>query len=526
MAAKRAFYIVQGGLRVCEFAGGEFDESRVFTDNDDGLKEFDRYLHSTRMRQSVIVVDVIEEMFSTDTIPKLGLRDQKALLERRARRKYPRTPYRLPVVVRGSRGDSREVVLSAISNHELLDPWVSVMLKHQTPLTGIYSVPLMAPALLAAFYKSSDTVLFVTQHQRTRLRQVFVRNGVVKSARLSQAPSPDDPNYATAVLNEVQRSRRYLERTRLLSPMEQLDVCMIVDRGLSQSIVTSAETDSPMQLHFVEPETAAKKLGAARNIEPDRLEGLYICRALRQRPRHSYAHSGESRFWHMSRLRRAFIAASAAAAAYLSVIAGSWFGDALELHRESAYVDAQVSQLSETFRRENEDFGPIKADSYAMKLAVDTGDFILDQRVPVPWVMQQLGSVLGDYEDIRIQELSWRADTTTASAPTRQRPGEPPPAVPIPEISSVTVSISGSLDPFDGDMRRAFERIDALVDDLAARTAFADARVIEYPLDASIRSSVTGEISRDRALEEARFQLRLVYPLVQELVAEERHESF
>ena len=478
------------------------------------------------MCQSLIVVDVIEEMFAMDSIPKLGMRDQKALLDKRTRGKYPRTPYRLPVLIRGNRGDKRDVILSAISNHELVDPWVNVMLKHQTPLSGIYSVPLMAPELLSAFYKSTDTVLFVTQHQGSRLRQVFVRDGVVQSARLSQATSLDDPGYARAVLTEIQRSRRYLERTRLLSPMEQLDVCMIADKGVAQSIVSSAESDSPMQLHFVEPEKAARKLHAAKNIEPDHLEGLYICRALRQRPRHSYAHSGESRFWHMTRLRRGVIAASAVAAAYLSVIAGSWFGDALQLNRESAWIDAQVSQLSETFRRENEDFGPIKADSYAMKLAVDTGDFILEQRVPVPWVMQQLGTVLGDFDDVSVQSLSWRAETAAAAAPMRQRPGEAPPPVPIPEVTAVSVNINATLEPFDGDMRRAFARIDELVNELGTRTAFADARVIEYPLDASIRSSVAGEISRDQAPDEARFQIRLVYPLVQELVAEESYESF
>ncbi len=525
MSATRAFYIIQGGLRVCEFSGGEFNESRIFTDNDDGLREFDAYLATTKMRQSLIVVDVIEEMFATDTIPKLGLRDQRALLERRTRRKYPRTPYRLPIVLRRRSGDERDVVLSAISNHELLDPWVSVMLKHQTPLSGIYSIPLMAPALLESFYSSTDTVLFVTQHQGTRLRQVFVQNGVVKSARLSQAPRLEDPDYALSVVTEIHRSRRYLERTRLLSPMEQLDVCMIADSDIARRIVDSAESDSPMHLHFVDPVKAVKKLQAGRNIEADHLEGLYICRALRHRPRHSYANSGENRYWQMSRIRRGVIAASAVTAAICSAFAGAWLGDALQLHRESAFVEAQVTQLSETFRRENEDFGPIKADSYAMKLAVDTGDFILQQRVPVPWVMQQLGTVLSDYPDVQINGLSWQADTAAAAVPTRQRPGEPPPAVPIPEISSVTVTISGSLEPFDGNMRRAFARIDELVDDLAARTAFVNARAVEYPLDASIRSSVAGEISRDERSDEARFQLRLVYPLTSELVAERNDDS-
>lgn len=526
MGAKRAFYIVQGGLRVCEISAGEFEESHGFADNDEGLREFERYLEATALRQSVIVVDVIEEMFSPDTIPRLGSRDQKALLERRAQRKFPRTPYRLPVPDRMRRGDVRDVVLSAISNPELLDPWIGILLKHQTPLTGIYSVPLMAPELLSAIYRSSDSVLFITQHQGTRLRQVFVRNGLVKSARLSQAPALDDADYTTAVVNEIQRSRRYLERTRLLSPMEQLDVCMLVDRGLSHSLASSAESDSPMEFHFVEPDIAAKKLHVPRNVEPDRLEGLYICRALRNRPRHSYARSGENRFWQMSRMRRGLIAASGAAAACLSVVAGSWFGDALRLQQSSAYVDAQVSQLSETFRRENEDFGPIRADSYSMKLAVDTGNFILDQRVPVPWVMQQLGTVLGDHDNLRLQELRWQADSATASAPVRPRPGEPPPPVPIPEVTSVTVNLSGTLEPFDGDMRRAFAHIDRLADDLVARTAFSDAVVVEYPLDANIRSSVTGEINRNQLQAEARFQIRLVYRLTDELVVGVANGSF
>jgi len=65
-------------------------------------------------------------------------------------RKFPRTSYRLPIYQgRKSRGsDEALVVHSAVTNHELLDPWLQIMSNHEVPLTGIYSVPLMAPQLL------------------------------------------------------------------------------------------------------------------------------------------------------------------------------------------------------------------------------------------------------------------------------------------------------------------------------------------------------------------------------------------
>ena len=144
----------------------------------------------------------------------------------------------------------------------------------------------------------------------------------------------------------------------------------------------------------------------------DRLEALYVGRAMRSRQQHSYAVSGENRFWQLGRLRRAFIAASIVVASACSVYAGIQAGEALQLRREAQIIDAQIVQLSETYRLENEGAGSVQADSYEMKLAVDTGEFILHQRVPVPWVMQQLGAVLSEYPDVRVQRIAWETESS------------------------------------------------------------------------------------------------------------------
>lgn len=519
--AKRVFYIIQGNLQVFEQGRSPVADSPSFPDSDAGLREFDAYLSATASRPSLIVIDVIEEVFTTDSVPKLSAGDRQALLDRRIRRKFPRTPFRLSVVEPGKLlgGGAQKAVYSSISNHELLDPWLAVVRKHCVPLTGIYSVPVMTPKLLSKIYSGPLPVLFISQHQEDKIRQVFMQEGMVKSARLSKSPRIDEDGYPQSVLNEIQRSRRYLERSRLLSGEEQLDICMVTPAGIAERIVESAEGHTPMQFHFVEPSLALRKFGLDENSPPDRLESLFVRSAIAHRPGHSYAQSGENRYWVMGGMRRGIIAATMLAAAACSIFAGINFSHAWRLNRDSAHIDSQVRQLSETFRRENESFS-MKAESYEMKLAVDTGDYILEQRVPVPWVMQQLGTVLGSYPDVKVGRLTWEAESAAAVQAVRPRPGEPPPPEPIPAVTMVSSELTASIVSFDGDMRGAFARIDELVADISENTSFSDTWVIQYPVDANVRSLVTGEISRDGAEADAQFVIRLSYPLQQTMGGE------
>lgn len=514
MATARAFYVTQGSLSVWTDGTTDPERAVVFADSDEGLARFDKYLAEHAEETSLLIVDVIEEEFAPDAIPILGMRDRAALIRRRLQRKFPRTHYRLAVYQGKQARDADEAVVihSAISNHELLDPWLQIILRHQTPLTGVFSVPMMASKLLARFYKKHAPVMFLTQHQGQKLRQVFLHKGHVQSARLSQSPEVADPEYPAFIINEIQRSRRYLERTRLLGSMEQLEVFIVADDALARQVHAAAGSDSPMRLHFIDPDIAASRLGMTSTLSPSRMESLYIACAYKNRPKYSYGVSGESRFWHMRRMRHAIIGSAVAAAATCSILAGLYFSDAWYLGTQSVEIERQLLQLTETFRRENERFDPIKADSHEMKLAVDTGDYILANRLPVPWVMHQVGRVMGNYPDVQIQSLGWSAESLPTNEPPRRGNEQLP--VPVPAIVAVSAEISGEIVPFDGNMRDAFARIDALVAELAARTAFEDVIAVEYPLDARPQASIAGEIVGQGTAEKATFRIRLRFPVV------------
>jgi hypothetical protein len=514
MSRQRLLYVTQDSLTVWQRRRSDPECVAEFDDSDQGLRSFDTYMAANSDQTSFLLVDVIEEEFTVDNVPTLNFRDRKALMLRRLQRKFPRTPYRLPVYQgKATRGaEEATVVHSAISNHELLDPWLQVMLRHEIPLAGIYSVPLMGPELMRRLSKTKQPVLLLTQHHGQKLRQVFMQNGHVQSARLSQSPAIADEEYPQFVLTEIGRSRRYLERARLLSNLEQLDVYIVAESSLAERILACEKRESPLQIHFVRPDKAAQKVGLVTAPPEDRLESLYLALSFQRRPRHNYAVSGESRFSRMRRIRHAAIAAAVTVGCACSAAAGLNLSDAWFLGRQVAEIEQQLERLTATFHGENAAFDPIQADSHEMKLAVDTGNFILSNRLPVPWVMQQIGMVMGDYPDIQILALGWTADSSAETRPERQR-GDRPKPVPVPPITAVNAVITAEIQPFDGNMRRAFMRIDQLARELGSRTEFVTVETLEYPLDASPEASISGEIVGAGNFDSARFQLLLRLPL-------------
>tara|TARA_R110002096_G_scaffold130643_5_gene279915 strand:- start:9994 stop:11577 length:1584 start_codon:yes stop_codon:yes gene_type:complete len=511
---QRVFYVTQGSLSVWQPEAADRAPLR-FPDTDSGLRDFDRYLAANPDTRSAMLVDVIEEEFALDSIPKLGARDRAALIQRRGQRKFRRTPYRVSIYHGTKLKSDKEfsVVHSAISNHELIDPWMQLILQHRTPIAGVYSVPLMAPATIKKLFDCSGAVMFIAPHQGNKLRQVFMRDGAIHSARLSQGPGLNEEGFAQHLVTEVIRSRRYLERTRLLAGMESLTVCVVAESDCADQVRALIDANSAEVFRFLTPQAAAKKLGRRPLRTADHFEEVFLAAVAKRLPKQNYATSGENRYWSMRRIRNAVIGTSFVAATACSIVAAILFSDVWILRNRIDAIQLQVDHLAETFRRENDRFDPIKADSHEMQLAVDTGDYLLTNRVPVPWVMNQLGAVLGDYPDIRMQQLRWLAETPQVENGRPQRRGDATPPLTVHETIGVTAVLTAHIEPFDGDMRHAFARIDELAADIESRTLFNRVNTLEYPFNASTSAAVSGEIVNVQNSAIAQFRLRVSYDL-------------
>lgn len=506
MASRRIFYVTQGSLTV--FMDDAVQPVEQFADSDDGLRRFARYVETDPDVPSHILLDVIEEVFAVETAPRLGIRDRQALLRRRARRKFPRTPYRLATYVPPQRRGAADgaAVCSAVTNRELLDLWLEPIARARVPLSGIRSVSQLGRPMLQRLFKTGGAVLLVTHHQGDKLRQIFLRDGQVQSARLSQSPPSGSPDYPIAVYGEVERSRRYLERSRLLGGMEELKVCFVGDAPVVAEIERRVATDAPLSFQVLDTAGAKRRLGLRDEPRKDHAEALFVALAMRRGARQGYAQSGENRYHHLYRLRRSLIGAAMAASFLCSIVAGGLLAEAWLLAERSKHADLQVAQLTSALRRDNENYAPIHADSHEMKLAVDTGDYLLANRVPVAWVLQQFGAVLDDFPDVQVVELEWTASSAggTAQPDARRRSAAP---LTVPPLATLEATVEAVLLGHDDDLREAFARIDALAATFESRSDFDQVRVLRYPLNASPAAAISGEITRAATEAGARFRV-------------------
>ena len=308
MKAERIFYMTQGSMSIWMPRADSVVEVAAFADDDEGLRQFDAYQNGVGEKPSAMLIDVIEEEFALETIPKLGSRDRNSLIERRCQNKFRRTPYRQSIFQgkAGRRSDEFNVLHSAVSNHELVDPWLQIILKHRTPLSGVYSVPLIAPSIYKRLFSSNRSVMFVAPHQGNKLRQVFMDAGHLRSARLSQAPAVDDDAYAQFIVSEALRSRRYLERTRMLNNMQVLEVCVVADPATAAKVAELSNAEEATDFSFISVAEAGKKLLGRECAAADRFEETYLDYVARHRAKHDYTKAGESRYWSMRNLRIGF----------------------------------------------------------------------------------------------------------------------------------------------------------------------------------------------------------------------------
>jgi hypothetical protein len=513
MAVKRFFYVTQDFLAVWKAARSSLKEEIRFPGSDEGFRLFSAYLEKTSQELSSMLVDVIEEEFFVDEIPKLSAGDRRGLIERRLSKRFPRTPFRLGIA-QGRTGrdtDATGVLYAAITNHELVDPWVEIVTRHKTPLVGVFSVPLLGLELLREFRKPAENSLFLTQHQGERLRQVFVKAGHPLSARLSRIEPAGSAEFGRSLVSEIVQSRKYLERARYLSHSDLLDVYLIADQDTASRAFSDKNNRIDFRAHIIDAKKAAAHFKLSSAIPPGHMEALYLARCIRKKPKHKYELKDRTDYSLLLKIRNASIAVALAGAVASSIAIGILFASSLTYRDASQTIESQMMRLEETYRREHDELEPVRADSHEMKLAVDTGDFILRNSLPVEWVMAQVGNVMDDYSDMHIGQLSWEieapASNNDAAAQQRSRQKNAP--VPIPEIASVTASLTGEIRPYDGNLRHAFSRIDQLARRFEEKTAFDRVAVTQYPIDARPGSSVSGEVRRRGNSQTAEFSIQL-----------------
>ena len=163
-----------------------------------------------------IVVNLADEAYETEDLPRVRGADRKALIERRTAAWFPHPEFAracsLGPAPDGRKGFER-LLFAGLERADDLRPWLDAVRASGTRITRLIPAANLIPALLAATADGPGATAgpqLVAGFSRTGLRITLVADGRVHFSRLVGRCTLADAAQSPAWLQEIERTRDYL----------------------------------------------------------------------------------------------------------------------------------------------------------------------------------------------------------------------------------------------------------------------------------------------------------------------------
>jgi len=527
-------YLTNTRLVSLATSGKRIVSRREFAVSGAGATAFERYLAQLATVPTHFFIDLSEEDFRLDTVPHLGASDREAVLGRKLQQIFRNTPYR-HALLQGRETEGRRddrVIYTAVTNPELLRPWLDMIEKYKVPLEGIFSAAVFSGVLLDELDLLFPHALLVTFTPGDAMRQTYFRDREIKFSRLTPIDLEEGQTLGAMIAEETTRTWQYLDSLRHFGPEDRLEVCVLVHKNDRASIEPALRDFAQLQYHLLDMDEVALKLGLRPPPLDSTAEEVMVHLFLLKRAENHCA-TPEMRRHATRRSARVGLLAASAAVVGASL---AWAGWNLTHVFQASQADERVEHQISAFNRESDEitrtlpsFGVGGA---TMRDAVTFYNASLRGFPRVSDFLLPVSTVLRGYPDVRLSQLAWQASDDPKAMPRirAMTPRDAPPVKALPKSGPGQVQNApedSANPPFSGgryqvalleatvrvpanDFRGAMAEAERIANDIGQLPGFS-ADVVESPLDTNPTTGLQGRYpEHDSATMDARFVLRVV----------------
>ena len=387
------------------FESGKLGLCQDFAISEDGQRAFGDLLHAHPGIPVYVMVDSVEEDYHAEVLPHVSGSARQELVRRKLKQLYRSTSY-YTAWIQWRETDKRRddhYLFAALTNAELLRPWLEMLHLFQAPLAGVYLLPMVTQDLLARLKLVASDLLVVTKHNGG-LRQSFFQGGQLKASRLALA----DQEHITSAVDlaaDIVKTRLYLNSLRLMAREAKLTVLLLdADDGmeeLQQRLQADPGFTTILRLSHNE-------LSVRLGVVPLRCPyALHMTALGLQRPANNLAPASVTRNFWRHQERRLIYAASAAVTALALVWAGANLYQSHQLNNATHQLEAETQALQARYVEITKTFPQAPASAENLEKAVQLATRIKqDSRTPEK-AMLAVSRALETSPEIMLTRLSW-----------------------------------------------------------------------------------------------------------------------
>ncbi len=528
-------YLTNTRLVSLEARGGRIVARREFAVTGAGSTEFERYLAHMPSMPVHLFIDLAEEDFRLDTVPHVGKGDREAIVQRKLTQIFRNTPFRY-AQLQGREAEGRRddrVIYTAVTNPEILRPWLEIIERLKVPLAGIYSAAVFSAVMLDELDLAFADTLLVTFTPGDAMRQSYFKNGEIKFSRLTPIDLQEGMTLGTMIAEETTRTWQYLDSLRHFGEGDRLEVCVVVHPSEREAIQPALRDFAQIQYRVLDIEQVATKLGLKPAPLGSSAEEVFVHLYLMHNVENHFASSDMRRHDTIRRARN--LLTRLATAAIVACLA--WGGWNISRVLDENEGDQRLAQQLSALNREYDDISralpSFGVGGSTMRDAVAFYNASIKGFPTVTDFAVALSAALQAHPEIRLTQLTWQAtdDPKTLPAMAATQSPNSPSVKAVPRAGETGTVPSSAPDdpnaPFAGghfevalveatvrvannDFRAALEQVERLAADLSGVDGFR-AEVIDSPLDVRSTLALQGRhLEREAAQMEPRFVLRVV----------------
>lgn len=511
MAARRILYFTAEDHYLYSSSGSALEFEAKFSGDDAGVAAFRDHLRAHRGTLFSVLADLAGEDFHEEQIPYVRGSDRDAVLQRRLAQRYRDTrlaaALSLGHVVSAERRNER-LLLASFTNTQQLAPWLDALEEAGTRLSGVYSVPLLAPALANRLGLRGGRALLVTAN-RAGLRQCYIDQGKLRFARLERTVEMVPQALAMFVRSETQRLAQYLVTMRAL-PREgaPVQVLVIAPPGQRPAFEQALVSDTRLVFRTVDQAEAQQAIKLRQLPRDAQTETLFLHLAARKPPAEQFASREDRRRYFLWQLQRGTVAAGVAAfAACAFVGAGRWL-EVMQVKDQGATQRGEAQVAAQQYERITSTFPVTQTSTENLKVTVVEFRRIAGRSASPEPALGHVSQVLEQFPQMELDTVNWRigspGDAKAAAASPAGTSSKPP----APGDLAALVEISGRV---NATQRNDYRGITAQVQRFAAALAGSGYELVrtQLPFDVTSEGTLTGDIGGSDSNEAPRFTVLL-----------------
>ena len=514
MSAKLVLYFTASEHVLYRWSSGALEPEARFAPDEQGLAEFRRHLAGRHGALVYVLADLAGEDFHEDQIPYLRGADRQTVIDRRLAQRYRDTRLSAALSLGTVSGERRveRLLLASFTNSQQFTVWLDALAESGARLSGVYSVPLLAPALAASLGVRSGRVFVVTANS-TGLRQCYVEDGHLRFSRLERIADMAPEALGPFVRAEMMRLAQYLATLRAL-PRDgpPVQVLVVAPAGQRAAFEQALVSDARLVFRTVDTGEAARKAGIKRWPSGAAGEHLFLHLAARRPPKEQFARIEDRRSYVLWRLQRAIAFAGAAGFAACALYAGAQLIGLLGAQNEASRLRLDAQSARQQYDRITASFPVTQTTTDNLKATVVEFTKIAAQSASPEPALAYLSRVVERFPQMEIESVLWSVGKPVAlggNAPAQAGPagtasgGAADAAPQVMQMIEVTGRVNATR---RSDYRAITGQVQQFAEALRTDPAWRILRT-QLPFDVTSEGTLSGDIGLTEGTEAPRFTI-------------------